>query len=111
MTDVSKAARIRVLNDTFRQTFLGGKVMYTLGVGSCSEKELAEIVRRVRVFSSFETDNDPYREHGFGSFELGGKTLFWKIDYYDLSLEHGSEDPADAAQTIRVLTIMLANEH
>lgn len=54
---------------------------------------------------------DVYGEHDFGSFEIGEEHLFWKIDYYDLSLLYGSKDPADATQTKRVLTIMLAEEY
>ena len=37
--------------------------------------------------------------------------LFWKIDYYDHSMQHGSPDPADPAVTERVMTIMLAAEY
>jgi hypothetical protein len=32
------------------------------------------------------TNNDPYGEHDFGSFELAGEKFFWKIDYYDFAL-------------------------
>ena len=32
-------------------------------------------------------------------------------DYYDVDLEHGSEDPADAAITTRILTLMLVEEY
>jgi Protein of unknown function (DUF3768) len=57
----------------------------------------------------------PYGEHDFGAFTFDheGESLriFWKIDYYAPDLLHGSEDPADPAQTIRVLTIMLAEEY
>jgi hypothetical protein len=53
----------------------------------------------------------PYGEHDFGSFEIAGEKVFWKIDYYDLSLEFGSNDSADPAQTKRVLTILLAEEY
>ncbi|WP_347339793.1 DUF3768 domain-containing protein [Bradyrhizobium rifense] len=57
------------------------------------------------------TEHDPYSEHDFGSVSVDGTNLFWKIDYYDLSLQYGSNDPSDPAQTARVLTIMLAEEY
>ena len=57
------------------------------------------------------TDNDPHREHDFGSFEIEGETYFFKIDYYALDMIGGSEDPADPEKTTRVLTIMRADEY
>ena len=51
------------------------------------------------------------KEHDFGAFEDEGDRFFWKIDYYDLTLTVGSADPADPAQTARVLTLMLADEY
>jgi hypothetical protein len=65
----------------------------------------------VRAFDAFTPDNDPHGERDFGSFELEGRTVFWKFDYYDLALEHGSEDPSDPLKTCRVLTIMLAEDY
>jgi hypothetical protein len=56
----------------------------------------------VRSFSEFSKDNDPHNEHDFGAFELQGQKVFWKIDYYDRSLQAGSENPADPFLTCRV---------
>ena len=62
-------------------------------------------------FDKFDSDNDPHREHDFGSFEIDGETYFFKIDYYALDMDGGSEDPADPEKTTRVLTIMRADEY
>ena len=63
------------------------------------------------AFDDFNADNDPHREHDFGSFELEGEKLFWKIDYYEQKADFGSEDPTDPKKTLRVLIIMLAVEY
>lgn len=105
------AERIRELNDAFRRTFQGGRVMMTPGVVELPDCVKAEVLSKVASFDSFTEDNDPHGEHDFGSFELVGRKFFWKIDYYDRELEYGSENPADPEQTARVLTIMLASEY
>lgn len=99
------------LNDELRHTFAGGKVMMTAGINALSDDAKATILLAVRSFSDFTEDNDPHKEHDFGSFEVDGDKCFWKIDYYDKSLTGGSENPADPAITTRVLTIMLASEY
>jgi hypothetical protein len=103
--------RIRELNDAFRTTFAGGKVMLTAGVDALPLEVQMPVIGRVMTFSDFTPDNDPHGEHDFGSFELAGHKFFFKIDYYDATLEYGSEDPSDPAKTTRVLTIMLASEY
>ena len=69
------------------------------------------LINEEALRDAFCEDNDPYGEHDFGAFEVEGEKLFWKIDYYDKALEHGSEDPADPTRTTRVLTVMLASEY
>lgn len=110
LTD-EKTARIRQLNDAFRTSFHNGKVVLTCGVDALPPKVKRMVISKVRTFSEFTNDNDPYSEHDFGSFEVAGEKFFWKIDYYDQNLEHGSEDPCDPFKTTRVLTIMLAEEY
>ena len=105
------ADRIRVLNDKFRTTFLGGRVMLTSGITNFAGESLAGLLQKIRQFDTFDAKNDPYKEHDFGSIEWNGETIFWKIDYYDVDLLSGSPDPADPAVTARVLTIMLAWEY
>ena len=105
------AERIRDLNDAFRQSFAGGRVMTTAGVAAMTEELQAAVFERVRTFKAFTPDNDPHGEHDFGSFQVAGQKLFWKIDAYDVAMEFGSEDPTDPSKTTRVLTIMLASEY
>jgi len=65
----------------------------------------------VRSFDRFDGDNDPHGEHDFGASEIDRDRFFSKIDYYDPSMDGGSEDPSDPDQTTRVLTITLASEY
>jgi hypothetical protein len=110
-TASQKTERIRVLNDNFRSTFTGGTVVMTQGVDGLPADTKARLLAAVRSFSNFTKDNDPHGEHDFGSIELGATTYFFKLDYYALDMEGGSEDPADPKQTTRVLTIMRADEY
>ena len=102
--------RIQALNDQFRETFTGGRVVFTSSVAALDSKILDELITAVRYFDNFNEDNDPHGEHDFGAVELNGEKFFWKIDYYDKTMEYGSEDPSYPELTTRVLTIMYANE-
>jgi Protein of unknown function (DUF3768) len=103
--------RIRELNDAFRQTFLGGRVVVTPGVRALPIELNAALLERVRTFDQFNNDNDPHQEHDFGAIEIAGDRYFWKIDYYDSLMVCGSEAPTDPGKTTRVLTIMRADEY
>ena len=111
LTDDKRTERIRELNDAFRMTFSGGKVVMSESVAKLPDMVRATALRAVAEFSSFDTANDPYSEHDFGAFELCGRTFFWKVDYYDKQCEYGSEDPANPDVTTRVLTLMLAEDY
>jgi hypothetical protein len=106
-----KTTRIRELNDAFRSTFSGGKVMMTAGVNELPDMVKAAALQKAATFDDFNADNDPHGEHDFGAFELCGRKFFWKIDYLDRAMEYGSEDPSDPAKTTRVMTVMLASEY
>src|ERR1700676_5794402 len=105
------AEQIRALNDAFRTTMTGGRVMMTAGVDALPSDVKAMVIRRVATFTDFNADNDPHKEHDFGSFTLAGRKFFWKIDAYDANMEFGSEDPADPSKTSPVLIIMRAEEY
>jgi hypothetical protein len=106
-----KTDRIRLLNDSFRTTFVGGQVVMTQGVAELPIVEKARVLLTVQGFADFDAANDPHGEHDFGNFELAGETYFFKVDYYSPDLKGGSEDPADPEKTTRVLTIMRADEY
>lgn len=103
--------KIKELNDRFRNSFVGGKVILSQGISSKSNADIGMIMEKVRTFHNFTKGNDHYGEHDFGSFTYKGDKIFWKIDYYDRNLEYMSEDPADVIKTKRVITIMLAEEY
>src|SRR6266852_5591453 len=69
---MDKTARIRELNDAFRRTFVGGRVMLTAGVDALADAEKAAVLAKVRTFDAFSGDNDPHNEHDFVSFEHEG---------------------------------------
>jgi hypothetical protein len=101
---------IRVLNDNFRTTFVGGRVLMTADVAALPADVRNRLILAVRSFSSFAKDDDPYGEHDFGEIEIDGETYFWKIDYYAPDLRSGAENAA-FPETARVMTIMRAAEY
>lgn len=109
------------LNDWLRENITGpghNRVVMTIGIAALigdvalfrGFRKRAELLRTVRGFDTFDRDNDPYGEHDMGSFEFEETACLWKIDYYNLDLSAGSEDPADPTKTVRILTIMRADE-
>ena len=109
MTERSR--RIAELNDRLRRTFEGGLVVRTSGIEALGPELVARVQGEVRAFAAFTPDNDPHGERDFGSLTLEGRTVFWKVDYYDRHGRCHSPDPADPGVTLRVLTVMLAEEY
>jgi hypothetical protein len=103
-------------NDRFRQgdPNVPGTIVLTAGLDRLLKQmdiPMGKLAQAVAEFSDFTDANDPHGEHDFGSFQFGREKCFWKIDYYDLGYQDGSDDPADLSKTRRVLTIMLAEEY
>jgi len=96
-----------------REQSLKFKLVWTPGIDDAliSEGKAKQMAQAIASFDAFEADNDPHQERDFASLEIEGTKVFFKFDYYNLTLDGGSEDPADPAQTMRVLTIMLPSEY
>lgn len=104
--------RIAELNDQFRMTGNGGKIVLTQGVASLGEEMVIKIILALRGHSDWSQDNDPWGEHDFGIIKLAeARKVYFKIDYYDARMEYGSDDPSDPEKTTRVLTLMLPEEY
>lgn len=108
---LNRADTLRRLNDSFRRSFADGHVVPTRGVMLLDSADWRTLFQAVRDFDSFNPEDDPYGEHDFGALAFKGVRYFWKIDYYDLDLRHASPDPTDPAFTMRVMTIMRADEY
>lgn len=107
---------LRDQNDAFRATFDTARpgrddVVMTGGLRALGPEFCLRAIEAVRVYDQFTEANDPWGEHDFGTFEIDGEPLCWKIDYYDTELKFCSPNPSDSALTRRVLTIMLQGEY
>jgi hypothetical protein len=99
---------IRSLNDQLRRDYSFGVAVMTPGVAALGVDAVERIVKTVAVFDDFCHDSDPWTEHDFGSFEVDGQTIFFKIDLYE---EPDVKNPNGEPIVSRVLTIMLAEEY
>ena len=103
--------RIAHLNDQHRQYIPITETVLTQTVSKLQVEQLIELIEKVRLFNTFDEDNDPWVEHDFGAVEIQGETYYWKIDYYDGNYQCHSPDPSDPNVTKRVLTIMHKSEY
>jgi hypothetical protein len=108
----ARVTRIAELNDQLRQTLHGGRILFSRGVNALCPSLGSRIIAALPEFNDFRRDeDDPFGEHDFGTLEVLGRRLFFKIDYYDRSLTAASPDPSDPGLTVRVLTVMLPEEY
>ena len=112
----ARLASIARLNDRCRQGLdRTARIMVTrtcLGTFASGNGAM-EIVVQARLYAAIRhyvfADADA-AERDRGNYEIEGTTVYFKIDYYDAAFEYGSEDPADASLTRRVLTIMVRED-
>ena len=103
-------ADIRALNDAFRTTLTGGKVLMTAGVDALPSDVKAMVIRRVATFSDFTGERPTRRARLRKLLSRRPKVLFQDRL---LRFEHGVRigRPDDPSKTTRVLTIMLVAEY
>src|SRR5215208_671941 len=104
----SQTDRIRTLNDDLRKNLLSGLAVITPGVAALGPDAVERIVKTIAIFDDFCHANDPHQEHDFGSFEVEGHTIFFKIDLYE---EPDVKDANGEPVVTRVLTLMLAEDY
>ena len=83
----------------------------TDGIAALGTETVGQIFAAIGAFTDFNPDNDPWGEHDCARLEVNGHWVIWKVDYYDRSRRIHSPDPADPKVTVRVLTVMLADEY
>ena len=116
-SEMLKIKKVAELNDALRDTIFKpnstkDKIVFSEGVINLSAQQQLYILNRVKNFSNFNEDNNPFGERDFGAFDNEEDIrIFWKIDYYDNNMEFHSEDKSDPKKTTRLLTIMKASEY
>ena len=113
---LDRTEAIARLNDRARQGLdRQTKVVFTINLlNKFSDGTRAnDIVAQAKIMKAMRncafSEDSPERDLSF--FEVDGHRIMMKIDYYDPSLEWGSEDPADASKTRRIITIMAPEDY
>lgn len=113
MTPEERCAMIRDLNDELRINgrSINGRIVAMGALGNEDREKIIRVYRAAAAFDDWPKGDDPYLEHDFGKFEVDGESFMFKIDYYSLDELHGSEHPEDQNTTIRVMTLMYAEDY
>ncbi len=118
--DVEKVA---AQNDAFRRNaclaipygvgdpVLKGRMVITQSVDANGMAFVMFCLDAIGRLDHFPADNDPDGFHDFGSVEVFGTAVWFKIDVYDNDrLSFGSDMPDDPAHSYRVLTVLLPSD-
>lgn len=108
-------------NDAFRRSKLirtptdlklSGVVVHTLSIEALDRDMIFLIHRAIAAFTEFTPDNDPDGYHDFGSVEVRGQVVWFKIDLFEARTNKmwGAETPDVPETTERVMTIMLPSD-
>ncbi len=103
--DNVKESEIARKNDVFRKLGFG----VTMTIGASTLPDITGLMQHIRAYNEFTEDNDPYHEHDFGSLVWSGQKVFWKIDYYNKTLDAWEDPLSNKCQ--RIMTVMLAEEY
>ncbi|MGR6331273.1 DUF3768 domain-containing protein [Sphingomonas sp. XXL09] len=111
----SRSEAIARLNDRCRQGFdrTARIVVTRTCLASLSNDSLAsQAIAQARLLQEIRQYQFPdgVPERNRGDFAIDEVRIYFAIDCYDTALEYGSENPADASVTRRVLTIMLRED-
>ena len=106
-----RTQRIRDLNDQLRTMGRGGLIHMTNGIAALGLPTVDVIFACIADFIGFTSDNDPWSEHDCAVMTILDHRIIWKIDYYDRTRTYHSPDPGDPKVTVRVMTVMLADEY
>lgn len=79
----------------------------------CDPDTIDAVLVQAELFAAFRRCNfsDDSPERDFAAITFRDHKIWLKIDCYDEALEYGSEDPANASITTRVITILLPEDY
>ena len=97
---------IAALNDQLRTTFKGGRIQTTRNVYDLDDRLRGRALSVLARYNSFDADSD----HDSGVFIFAGFAFEWRIEYRSNDGCGQSPDPADTAQTFRVLTLSVVDD-
>tara|TARA_R110000772_G_scaffold3973_3_gene14100 strand:+ start:263 stop:634 length:372 start_codon:yes stop_codon:yes gene_type:complete len=119
--NIEYTRKVADLNDQLRKDMFTGnmlkkhnlknKIVLTPGIAGLNLIDKEKVFASVKYFGNFTKNNNPWGEKDFGNFNFKKETFNWKIDYYDNDMKYHSPDKTDPDKTIRVLTIMKAEEY